>query len=88
MDARHVIANALSERRQQLTDHASPLDNDGARLVLTRLAESGYVVIGPNADASLLLVLQDLKEECRTFVEKRATEDCIEAVREAFGVKP
>lgn len=48
----------------------------------------GVPMVGQRGLDELLAVLQDLKEECRTFVEKRATEDCIEAVREAFGVKP
>lgn len=44
MAARHVIANALSARREELTGEASPMDYDGARLVLSHLEKSGFSV--------------------------------------------
>lgn len=45
MSARYVIAAAMSDRREQLTGEASPLDYDGARLVLSSLERSGFAVI-------------------------------------------
>lgn len=43
----HVVAAALSARREELTGEASPLDYDGARLVLRSLEKAGYSVV-PN----------------------------------------
>lgn len=45
MSAHGVIANALSVRREELTSEASPLDYDGARLVLSHLAAAGFAVV-------------------------------------------
>lgn len=44
MSARHVIADALSARREELTGEASPLDHDGARLVLRYLERAGFTI--------------------------------------------
>jgi hypothetical protein len=44
MAARHVIADAMSKRREQITGEASPLDNDGARVVLAALERAGYSI--------------------------------------------
>lgn len=43
----HVVAAALSARREELTGEASPLDYDGARLVLRNLEKAGFSVV-PN----------------------------------------
>ena len=43
--ARHVIAEALSARREELSGEASPLDHDGARQVLRALEGHGYIVV-------------------------------------------
>lgn len=45
MRAHGVIAYALSARREQLTGEASPIDYDGARLVLSHLAAADLVVV-------------------------------------------
>lgn len=45
MRAHGVIANALSVRREQLTGEASPLDYDGARLVLSHLVAASLAVV-------------------------------------------
>lgn len=44
MSARHVIADALSARQEELTGEASPIDYDGARLVLRRLEAEGFII--------------------------------------------
>lgn len=51
MSARTVIASAMSNRREQLTGEASPLDYDGARLVLTSLERNGFTVV-PTEDGA------------------------------------
>jgi hypothetical protein len=40
----NVIAAALSTRAEELTGEASPLDNDGARLVIRELEAHGYTI--------------------------------------------
>lgn len=80
MSARHIIADALSERREQLTGESSFMDNDGARLVLKRLEEHGFAIVVP---ADLLESLRSLKAKCWTSVEKRAVDDCIALVTAA-----
>lgn len=45
MSAFHVIAAALSARQEELTGEASPLDYDGARLVLSHLVAASLAVV-------------------------------------------
>ena len=44
MDARYVIAAALSLRNEELNGEASPMDNDGARLVIRELEAHGFTI--------------------------------------------
>lgn len=44
MAARHVIAAAMAERHEQLRGEASPLDYDGARMVLAALELAGFTI--------------------------------------------
>ena len=44
MDARYVIAAALSLRNEELSGEASPMDNDGARLVIRELEAHGFAI--------------------------------------------
>ena len=44
MDARYVIAAALSLRSEELSGEASPMDNDGARLVIRELEAHGFTI--------------------------------------------
>ena len=83
MSARHIIADALADRREQLTGEASFMDNDGARLVLKQLEQHGFVVA---VEADVFADLRGVKARCVTGPEKRAVDDCIEAVRKVFGV--
>lgn len=48
----HVVAAALSARREELTGEASPLDYDGARLVLRSLEKYGYSVVSNDGGAA------------------------------------
>lgn len=45
MDARYVIAAAMSQRYEDLNGHAYPMDNDGARLVLRELEAHGFNIV-------------------------------------------
>jgi hypothetical protein len=44
MDAQYVIAASLSVRNEELHGEASPMDNDGARLVIRELEAHGFTI--------------------------------------------
>lgn len=52
MAARHVIADAMAERYEQLAGEASPLDYDGARMVLAELEKHGYSITKTDGGAA------------------------------------